>query len=83
MGEWAGKSMLQSADDQILDELRKNEPDHHQSVALQMAVYIRNTERLAQAITAASKAGKFLAWVVAVATVVAVCVEAWKLLSPS
>ena len=81
MGEWAGGKMLQSEDDQILDELRKNEPDHHQNVALQMAVYIRNTQSLAKAITAASKAGMFLAWVVAVATVVSVGMEMWKLLT--
>jgi hypothetical protein len=80
MGEWNGKTMLESTDDQILDELRKNEPNHHQSVALEKAIAIRNNQRLAGAITAASRAGRFLAWVVAAATVVSAAVEASKFL---
>lgn len=81
MGEWSGKQMLDSADEDILNELRKNEPGHHQSVSIQMAVAIRNTKRLAEAITLASRAGSFLAWVVAIGTVVTALVEVAKLLS--
>ena len=81
MGELSGKQMLDSTDEDILNELRKNEPGHHQSVSLQMAVAIRNTKRLADALTLASTAGRFLAWVVAIATVVTALVELAKLLS--
>jgi hypothetical protein len=79
MGEWSGKQMLDSTDEEVLNELRKNEPGHHQSISLQMAVAIRNTKRLAEAIVLASKAGNFLAWVVAIATAVTACVEVAKL----
>ena len=81
MGEWPGKDMLTSTDEDLLDELRKNEPHHHQSVALQMAVSIRNTKRLSGSILAASRAGSWLAVAVGTATILGVGVEIWKLLS--
>lgn len=79
MGEWPGKDMLQQTDEELLDELRKNEPGHHQSVALQMAVSIRNTKCLSNSIMAASRAGRWLAIAVGAATVVGVLLEIWKL----
>ena len=81
MGEWPGKVMLSCTDEELLDELQKNEPGHHQNVALQMAVSIRNTKRLSEAIIGASKAGRWLAIAVGFATIFGVGVEVWKLLS--
>jgi len=80
MGESTGHDMLAKTDEDLLDELRKNEPHHHQSVALQMAVSIRNTKRLSDSILAASKAGRWLAVAVGVATILGVGVQIWKLL---
>ena len=80
MGEWPGKDMLASTDEDLLNELRKNEPSHHQSVALQMAVSIRNTQRLSDSIIAASKAGRWLAIAVGVATIAGVVLELLKVL---
>lgn len=81
MGEWPGREMLARTDEELLDELRENEPGHHQNVALQMAVSIRNTKRLSEAIIGASKAGRWLAIAVGLATIVGVGVEVWKFLS--
>jgi hypothetical protein len=81
MGEWPGKDMLARTDEELLDELRENEPGHHQSVALQMAVSIRNTQRVSNSIIAASRAGMWLAGAVGAATILGVGVEIWKLLS--
>jgi hypothetical protein len=61
MGEWSGKDMLSSSDEELLNELRNNEPGHHQNVALQMAVSIRNTNRLSDSILAPSRTGWWLA----------------------
>ena len=70
MGEMNPENMLNCDDKELITEINKagNRPDH--SAALQMAGRVRNANRLAGAIYAASNAGRFLAWVgVAVAAV--------------
>ena len=55
MGEWNAKTMIEATDEDILNEMRQNEPHHHQGAALAKAVDLRNTNRLAEAIREASK----------------------------
>ena len=69
MGRMSVNQMLSTADEDLLAELDKGEESNHR-LALQMAFNARNIQRLSGAILAASRAGRFLAWVAVAATTV-------------
>ena len=66
--------MQNATDEQLLKELRGSLADAPESVALQMAIALRNTSRLTEAIVKASRTGQWLSWVIVGATVVSTIV---------
>jgi hypothetical protein len=64
------KEMLEASDDKILHELALHGTADPPSIVVQMAIHTRNFQKLTDSITAASKAGRFLAWFVALAAAV-------------
>ena len=66
--------MLNATPEQLLNELRRSMADAPESVVLQMAIALRNTSRLTEAIQKASGAGQLLSWVIGGATLVSTVV---------
>ena len=80
MGEWEAKTMLEATDEDILNEMRKNEPHHHQGATLAKAVDMRNINRLAEAIGKANESADRLGTIgiwLSIAAVVLAAATLW------
>lgn len=67
------------SDDQLLNELFVCEPSGNEAEQLRMMLFARKTDALAAAITTASRAGRWLAWVVGAASVASAVVAVMQL----